>query len=237
MKKQHFIANVVVNVVICLALLMVGFVGFGNNVITTAIENRAIYRGNVNEPYVALMFNVYWGTEYIKEILNVLEQYNVKCTFFVGGSWAMKNGEVLQLIKEKGHEVGSHGYSHKEAEKLSYKQNLDEIKMADEIIKRIIGNVPSLFAPPSGSIGNDMFKACDELGKSVIMWSRDTIDWRDKDSNLVLKRATLDIQNGELILMHPTGHTCKALPNIIQRIQTQNLVPTTVSQCIKETIL
>ncbi|MBR2480362.1 MAG: polysaccharide deacetylase, partial [Clostridia bacterium] len=87
------------------------------------------------------------------------------------------------------------------------------------------------------SIGNEMFKACNNLNKKVIMWSRDTIDWRDKDSNLVLKRATLDIQNGELILMHPTPHTLKALPTIISVLKAKNLNPTTVSKCIQDSVV
>lgn len=237
MKKQHFLFNVAVNVMICLVLIVVAFVGIGNASIATSLDNKAIYRGNENEPNVSLMFNVYWGTEYIEPILKVLEKQGVKTTFFIGGSWATKNNVLLKKIYENGHEIGSHGYSHKDAEKLNYKQNIDEIKMADSTIKSIIGIEPKLFAPPSGSIGSDMFKACNELNKKVIMWSRDTIDWRDKDSSLVLKRATLDIQNGELILLHPTEHTLKALPIIIDTLQNQKYQITTVSKCIEESAL
>lgn len=237
MKKQYFLFNVAVNVMICLVLIVVAFVGIGNASIATSLDNKAIYRGNEKEPNVSLMFNVYWGTEYIEPILKVLEKKGVKTTFFIGGSWATKNNVLLKKIYENGHEIGSHGYSHKDAEKLSYKQNIDEIKMADSTIKSIIGIEPKLFAPPSGSIGSDMFKACNELNKKVIMWSRDTIDWRDKDSSLVLKRATLDIQNGELILLHPTEHTLKALPIIIDTLQNQKYQITTVSKCIEESAL
>lgn len=237
MKKQYFLFNVAVNVMICLVLIIVAFVGIGNASIAMSLDNKAIYRGNENESNVSLMFNVYWGTEYIEPILKVLEKQGVKTTFFIGGSWATKNNVLLKKIYENGHEIGSHGYSHKDAEKLSYKQNIDEIKMADSTIKSIIGIEPKLFAPPSGSIGSDMFKACNELNKKVIMWSRDTIDWRDKDSSLVLKRATLDIQNGELILLHPTEHTLKALPIIIDTLQNQKYQITTVSKCIEESAL
>ena len=48
------------------------------------------------------------------------------------------------------------------------------------------------------------------------MWSKDTIDWRDKDCDLIIKRATTNLTNGDLILMHPKEHTLKALPFIIE---------------------
>ena len=155
----------------------------------------------------------------------------------MGGSWAAKNNGLVKEIASHGHEIGSHGYSHKEAEKIGYKQNLDEIILTDRLLENLLGQTPKLFAPPSGSISKDMFRACEETEKLVIMWSRDTIDWRDKDSELIYKRATLDIQNGDLVLMHPTAETLKSLPKIIEQIQKLHLTITTVSDCIKETSL
>lgn len=237
MKNQHFVANVAINILLSLMLLIVAFVGIGDNVITTAVENKAIYHGNENNPNVSLMFNVYWGTECIEPILEILEKERVCTTFFIGGSWAINNNGLLKRICEKGHEIGSHGYSHKECDKISYEKNLEEIKMADATIKGIVGVETYLFAPPSGAISSDMFRACEQQNKKVIMWSRDTIDWRDKDSELVLKRATLDIQNGDLVLMHPTEHTLKALPKIIQNLKRQGFNLTTVSRCLEPTAM
>jgi len=64
------------------------------------------------------------------------------------------------------------------------------------------------------------------------MWSKDTIDWRDKDSELCYSRATKNAKSGELILMHPTEHTLKALPNIINYYKENNFTITTVSDNI-----
>ena len=90
-----------------------------------------------------------------------------------------------------------------------------------------------LFAPPSGSFNKATIQASKELGYSVIMWSKDTIDWRDKDANLIYSRATNNVKGGELILAHPTEHTLKALPLILEYYKLNNLVPTTVSECLK----
>ncbi len=216
MNKKSLVINIVSNLVIVLVIGLL-FVGSLNRVGVSLVngKNDAIYRGNQAESNVTPMFNVYWGTEYIEGILEVLEKRNIKTTFFVGGSWVAKNPEMLKLIVEKGHEIGSHGYLHREADKLNYQENLDEIEMSCRIIEKYVNMRPTLFAPPSGAVGSAMFTACKDSNMTVIMWSKDTIDWRDKDKDLVLKRATSDIQNGELILMHPTEHTLKALPKIL----------------------
>lgn len=232
MLNRHFKTNLAVNIIIASVLIVVAMVSLNVSYITPASGNTAIYHGNTNRSEVALMFNVYWGTEYIEPILQVLETHSAKATFFVGGSWVAKNGDTLKKIVSKGHEIGCHGYSHKDAKDLTYAQNTDEIMLTNKLVKELTGINIRLFAPPSGSLGSEMFRACQDLNLDVIMWTRDTIDWRDKDSNLVLKRATKDIQNGDFILMHPTEHTLKALPLIIGTLEGKGLSLKTVSQCL-----
>ena len=68
----------------------------------------------------------------------------------------------------------------------------------------------------------------------VIMWSKDTIDWRDHDEGLVFSRATQNVSGGELILMHPKEHTLKALPRILAYYEKEGLKTVTVSENIGE---
>ena len=77
-----------------------------------------------------------------------------------------------------------------------------------------------------------MFSACDNLGYKVIMWTRDTIDWRDHDADLIYQRAIKDIQAGDLVLMHPTDATLSALPQILEYIKSVGLKADTVSNVI-----
>lgn len=212
-KKSVIIANAAAVTVIAVVITVLALNGAG--AMEASGKNYAVYRGSADNPYVSLMFNVYWGTEYIDGILEVLNAYDVKTTFFIGGSWAAKNNSAVKKIAAAGHEIGSHGYNHKDAEQLSYERNLDEMVPAEKLLEELTGQQISLFAPPSGSVGDAMFTAAEELGYSVIMWSRDTVDWRDKNPDLVFTRATSDIRNGELILMHPTAHTLEALPRIL----------------------
>ena len=135
-------------------------------------------------------------------------------------------------IYSLGHEIGNHGYLHKDHSKLDYDLNLDEIKATHNLVKQCFNIDMCLFAPPSGEYNNATIDVCDMLGYQVIMWSKDTIDWRDQDINLIYNRATGAISNGDLVLMHPTEATIKALPMIITYLMANgfNIVP--VSQNI-----
>ena len=179
------------------------------------------------------MVNVYWGTEYIEPMLEVFEEYGVNTTFFVGGTWVEDEGEILFKIIDKGHEIGNHGFLHKEHKNLNFNQNLEEIKATHNLVKVTTGLTMNLFAPPSGSFNKATIDSANELGYKTIMWSKDTIDWRDKDANLIFSRATNNISGGDLILMHPTEMTLKALPLILEYYRINNIETTTVSNCLK----
>jgi len=180
------------------------------------------------------MINVYWGTEYLDDILKILKDNGIKTTFFIGGTWASKENDILKKIIADGHEIGNHGYYHKEHEHLSYERNREEIEICHKLVASITGVEMNLFAPPGGSFSQTTLSVAQSLGYKTIMWSRDTIDWRDKDANLIYERATKDLKGGDLVLMHPTKCTLEALPSIINYITAHNLSATTVSECIAE---
>lgn len=196
-------------------------------------NDDVIYNGNTSSNNVAIMFNVYWGTEYLDDILEVLDEYDVKCTFFVGGQWVEKEPEMLKKIYGSGHEIANHGYFHKDQEYLDYSQNYDEININHKLVKTLLGVDMNLFAPPSGSFNKATLQASKNLGYSTIMWNKDTIDWRDQDANLIYTRATNNIKGGDLILAHPTECTLKALPLILQFFKINNINATTVTECMR----
>ncbi len=194
-------------------------------------EKAPIYKGSSTNK-ISLMINVYWGTEYIDDMLDILESNGVKTTFFVGGSWVASNAEVLKKIAAKGHEIGNHGYYHKDHKTIGEKRNYEEIKITHEIVRLNTGIEMNLFAPPSGSFGDVTVNVAEELGYKTIMWTRDTIDWRDKDSELIYNRAVKDASGGDLVLMHPTADTVKALDKIIKTLQSKGLTVAPVSEVL-----
>ena len=137
---------------------------------------------------------------------------------------------MSKKIAQDGHEIGNHGYFHKDHAILSKTENEKEIKTCNQFISLSLGVTPTLFAPPSGSYAKDMLSACEKLNMKTILWSRDTIDWRDKDEKLIYSRATKNIKGGEFVLMHPMQATVNALEEILSYYKSCNLRAICVSE-------
>ena len=219
------------NLALALVLMVVGTVCFFPFGVLTSgkLSDRVYYRGNTDSKYVSIMFNVYWGTEYVSDILEILDTYEVKATFFIGGSWADDNTEILRNIADKGHELGNHGYFHKDQSKLTLEKNAEEIDLCGRLIEKLTDVKINLFAPPSGAYSEATVQAAEDLGYKVIMWSNDTIDWRDHDQTIIYKRATENIVGGDLVLAHPTRETVAALPSILTKYGEMGLKQVPVS--------
>ena len=229
MKKSRFKANIVI------ALMLITLTGLAisnTKTINVQADSRVVYAGDTNKNNVSFMINVYQGEEYVRNILDVLDIYKVKTTFFIGGSWAVRNIDLIKEIYTRGHELGNHGFYHKDQDKLDFEENLQEIRMCHEVVSKNLGIEMTLFAPPSGAYNITTVDAADSLNYKTIMWTHDTIDWRDQNCDLIFNRATKDLSNGDLILMHPTKKTAEALPSIISTAINNGFNPTTVTNCI-----
>lgn len=225
--------NTISNILLGALVLSVGALCVfpADNALETDGENHSVYRsGTPTANAVSLMFNVYWGTEQVYQILDILANHNAKATFFIGGCWADDNVECLKEIKKNGHEIGNHGYFHKDHSKISALQNEREIADCNRLIELAIGQKPTLFAPPSGAYNNATLTACQTLNMKTILWSKDTIDWRDKDAKLIYTRATKNIKAGDFVLMHPMEKTVEALGNILTYYENAGLTLVSVSE-------
>ncbi len=231
-KKTLILTNVILTIII-VAIFTVSFLPQKTQTISGGKGYGAIYSGNKEKKDISLMFNVYENTQTVNKILNVLKEKGATATFFVGGCWADDNAETLKRIINEGHELGNHGYFHKDHKNLSEAQNKREIQDNANIIKALTGYNVTLFAPPSGSFSKTTLKVCYNLGYKTIMWSKDTIDWRDNSETLIISRATNNLSNGDLILMHPKTHTLNALPKIIDKIKEKGFNLVTVSKNIE----
>ncbi len=229
MKKSIIIANcVIVAMFLTLATL-----SYSNaRALNVQADVRVYYAGNTNQNKVSFMVNVYQNEDCVLDMLDVFDAYKVKATFFVGGSWAVKNIDVVKQIYSRGFELGNHGFYHKDQDKLSFDANTQEIKACHDVISKNIGIEMTLFAPPSGAYNKTTVDAAENLGYKTIMWTRDTIDWRDQNEDVIYKRATKDMANGDLVLMHPTPKTVAALTKILAYAVNNGFEPATVSACL-----
>lgn len=229
MKKSSLIkANIVI---VAMLIALVG-IGFSNASVNASTDARVLYAGNTANNNVSFMINVYENSDHVRELLDIFDVYKAKATFFIGGCWAVKNIDLVREIYTRGHELGNHGFYHKDQDDLNYNANLQEIDACHKVVSENIGVEMKLFAPPSGAYGIATVDAAVSLGYQTIMWTHDTIDWRDQDADLIYKRATKDLSNGDLILMHPTKKTVEAMTDILAYAINNGFNPTTVSECI-----
>ena len=229
-KTQKLWMNILSNLAIICLIFSVGLVCFPTNDAVATSGKEKVYRSGYSKSGVSLMFNVYWGTDEVYQILDILDEYEAKSTFFIGGCWADDNVQCLKEIAARGHEIGNHGYFHKEHDKLNEAANREEILRCNQFISLAIGTAPQLFAPPSGAYSDATLSAASRLQMKTVLWTKDTIDWRDKDASLVYTRATQVVEAGALILMHPMEHTVKALPDILKEYKRRGLSAITVGE-------
>lgn len=191
-----------------------------------------IYRGNPDKPMVGLMINVAWGNEHLGPILETLRKEKVSATFFFDGSWLNKNAELAQEIVRQGHEASNHAYTHPNMSSLGLARQRQEIEKTEALLKTKLGVTNRWFAPPSGDYNDLTVRAASDYGLKTVMWTLDTIDWRNPPASSVIAKVSSQVQAGTLILMHPTQTTQDALDDIIRIIRSKGLVPGTVSETL-----
>lgn len=204
------------------------------NRVEATFNKNVYYEGNVDEKVLAFACNIDWGNESIPNMLKIFNDNNIKITFFPTGKWAEKNPDILKDIYKNGHEIGNHGYNHLDYDKLSYEQNKEEISKSHNIIKDILNIEAKYFAPPSGAFSDNTIKASNDLGYDLILWSIDTIDWRqDSVKSVIVDRVISNAHNSAIVLMHPKEETVKALPEIINYLHENGYKVGTISDVLK----
>ena len=206
------------------------------NVVPTSNLNSKflpIYNVQTNENKVAFTMNCAWNADDIDNILEILEQNNVKITFFIVGSWIDKYPEEVKKIYKAGHEIASHSDTHPHVNNLSYEKNINEIEKSNEKIKAITGKRTSIYRTPYGEYNDVVIKAAIDKGYYTIQWSIDTLDYTGLNGEEMWNRIDSKIKKGDIILSHNgTQHTAESLDMLIKNIKEKGFEIVTVSELI-----
>lgn len=183
---------------------------------------------------ISLTINCAWGADDIPEILDILDKYQIKCTFYVLGVWAEKNPAELKMIVDRGHELGNHSYSHKLPSQSNSDQIEEEIVKCNEIIFDRTGVRPLSYRAPSGDYNETTMELAEKYGMTAVQWSVDSLDWmKNKTAADIVSRVTGKTTSGSIILFHnDTQHTVEVLPEIIEHLQKENYTFVTVSELL-----
>ena len=159
---------------------------------------------------------------YTAHLLDILDQHGAKATFFLIGSKVSAQADVLRRMHSRGHQLGNHSWSHPELPKLPVNQIASEIDRTNDAIKQATGVTPSILRPPYGAVNGVVLEQLRLRGMSSILWSVDTRDWADRNSDIVCSRAVAGARPGAIILMHDIHQTSvNAVPCILSSLKQQ----------------
>ena len=169
-------------------------------------------------------------------LLDILDQYGAKATFFLIGSKVSSQANVVRNIQARGHQLGNHSWSHPELPKLPVDQIAGEIDRTNDAIKQATGVTPAILRPPYGAVNGAVLEQLRLRGMSSILWSVDTRDWADRNSDIVCSRAVAGARPGAIILMHDIHQTSVgAVPCILSALKQQGYSFVTVQGLLGNT--
>lgn len=191
-----------------------------------------IYSVERSDNKIAVTFDCAWNDEDIDSILDTLDKYECKATFFVVGDWVEKYPEALKKISDRGHEIGNHSYNHADYTKLSVGEIIADLDKCDTLIEQVTGKKPYLMRAPSGGYSDTVIRAADQSGRTYIQWSVDGIDYGDAMPQDIYDRSVKNTKAGDIILLHNgTKSTANVLPKILEALEC-NYEFATVSELI-----
>ena len=151
------------------------------------------------------------------KVIDVLNKYDIKATFFVLGSRAINNKDILKKMADSGMEIGNHTYNHLLLTKYDENKIRSEIDDTSEVIYSATKKRPKLLRPSYGSVNNKIKKVAN---MPIIIWDIDTLDWKYHNSKRITSRVFNKVRDGDIILMHDIySASLNALSNIIPILQ------------------
>ncbi|MBK5246018.1 MAG: polysaccharide deacetylase family protein [Peptostreptococcaceae bacterium] len=172
---------------------------------------------------IALTFDSGWEYDKTLQLLDVLDQYQVKATFFLRGGWVEDHSELAREIASRGHLIENHSQAHAHMNAMTEDEVSADIMESTNIMKDTIGYTPTMFRFPYGEYNNRLLNVLGEHGyQYAIMWTIDSHDWAETMNGVnvteqyIIDRVLNKASDNGIVLMHVGGsQTANALPEII----------------------
>lgn len=171
--------------------------------------------------------------ELTAQLLDTLKAKDAHASFMVLAPNATAHPDLLRRMKAEGHTVGNHTASHRELNKLSPSDVDGEIKAGAAAIKAATGENPRWMRPPYGATNGTVEAAAKANGQAQALWSVDTVDWKDRNSEHVCEAAVNGAQPGSIVLMHDIhATTIGAADCVIDGLRAKGLEPVSLDRLI-----
>ncbi|KOY84085.1 polysaccharide deacetylase family protein [Lysinibacillus macroides] len=186
--------------------------------------------GDPTKKRIALTFDDGPHPKVTEQILNILDKYHAKATFFMLGSRVQYYPDIANDVLARGHEVGNHTWNHPVLTKLTHEQVMKEFNATAAEIEKAINQGATVFRPPYGAT-NDAINA--EIPIPVVLWTIDTLDWKHRNAQQLLPHIKNNLHNNAIVLMHDIHQsTADGLDAVLAYLQEQGYEFVTVSEIL-----
>ncbi len=206
--------------IILLFILIINITGCSNvQVVYSNYGN--IYSYDIDsEKVLYLTFDDGYPYDNTQQILNILNEKNIKATFFFEGGFMENSKYLIKEIDDSGHLIANHTYTHTNITNLTNDQIVNEFIKFEELYYEITNKeLIKYFRPPEGKFTNDKLEFIESLGYKIFFWSVNYMDWDRKNElgkTYAFNYITQKSGNGDIILMHTlTNSNVLALPDIL----------------------
>ncbi|MDD5504444.1 MAG: polysaccharide deacetylase family protein [Candidatus Omnitrophica bacterium] len=188
----------------------------------------------MNSPFrrrVALTFDDGPNSEYSLQILDILKSHNsIKAAFFFPGKNVEREPDTALRVKQEGHDIGNHSYSHPHLNRLSPADCAFEVERTEKVFKDLLGIKPRFFRPPYGEYNLAIERFITAKGYKLVLWDMKcySMDWMGYSARRIADVSTQKARDGSIILLHDgrniqyrpcRRNTVKALGMIIEILE------------------
>lgn len=229
-KQLGLLAGIVIAI-----LIVFGICFWQADAVMTERANKLlpVYCVEKDEKICAISFDAAWGNEDTEQLIEILDRYKVKTTFFVVGDWVHKYPESVKALNDAGHEIMNHSSTHPHMPKLSREDMKKQISECNALIEAVTGKTPTLHRPPYGEYSNALIEVLGSMNMTCVQWDVDSLDWKDLSAGDITKRVTSKVKPGSIVLFHNAAkNTPAALPAILEKLQADGYTIVPISEIL-----
>ena len=232
-KKASIIGAVSLLIAFAVLAAAVGVTDSAGVYFSKSTRKIPVYGVETDKKVIALTFDAAWGADKTQGILDVMEQYGAKGTFFLVGFWIDKYEKETKAIAEAGFDIGNHSRNHLNMPKLSDNEIKNEIEYVNDRVFDLTGKKPKYFRAPFGDYSNKLMTSLEELNMVGVQWSIDSLDWKGLSAKQIYERVVPKAKSGDIVLFHNNSdHVIDALPLVLSALKGQGFEFVTLSQLV-----
>lgn len=188
---------------------------------TKAAERRLpIYSVDRGDKKIAITFDCAWENSNTNALIDILDEYDARGTFFVTGDWCDRYPEDVKKFHDAGHEVENHSDQHPHVAGMNVNDLINDTKECSRKIEMITGEAPRLYRAPYGEFDDSLITTLEGMGMKVIQWDVDSVDWKKPSAEEIKKKVLGKVKSGSILLFHnDLDNTTAALPEILRSLK------------------